>query len=213
MAATLTDFAWADICAAGGLTPDAEARAALSAFLFEEYPAFAYDREGVARKRKRSERMLKHLAAIAELYRQALLPDLSPDQFQAIVAAADDIRIEAELWSIKMLQKRASSEWLAARAIQRANARRKSPQRELLYHRLCGVWLDHFGANALSYSVPSLGGSPHGPLIAFMLAAIRQVVPEDALPDAETVRDAIDRERAERERAKQLNLFLRLRGY
>ena len=187
MAATVSDEAWAEICAAAGRTPDAEARATLSKILFDEYPAYFYDRERVARARKRAERMLKHLGAFAEDHRA---------QFTRI----DDIKTERDLFYIQRLQWRAGAVWGAARAIQRE----KNNQRKQLYHRLCDVWLDHFGARALSYSVPSLGGPPRGPLIAFMLAAMRQIMPEDALPSPETVRDAIDRERRERESAKQL---------
>ena len=162
--------------------------------------------------------MLKHLAAFAELYQQALLPDLPLDQFQAILTGyaspfVDDVRTKDELSCIKMLRQRPESEWLGARAKQRAHQGKRNVQREWLYHRLCTVWLDHFGANALTYSVPSLGGKPYGPLIAFMLAVIRQIVSEEKLPSPETVRDAIDRERRDRERSKQLNFFLRLRGY
>jgi len=58
--------------------------------------------------------------------------------------------------------------------------------------------------------VPSLGGSPQGPLIAFMLAAMRQVMPEP--PSPETIRNGIDRVRRERENAKQLWFALFERG-
>ena len=78
-------------------------------------------------------------------------------------------------------------------------------QREWLYHRLCTVWLDHFHAPGLTYSVPSRGGPPYGPLIAFILAAAGLVMPE--LPSPKTVRDAINRERIERENAKQLSFY------
>jgi hypothetical protein len=196
VAAALTDSAWADICAAAGRTPDAEARAELSAILFDEYPAFAYDRARVAKALRRGGRMLKHLGAFA-LDHRAQFP------------RADDIKTERDLFYIQRLYWRAEAVWIIARALRRANAGHRNTQREWLYHRLCGVWLDHFGARSLSYSVPSLGGPPYGPLIAFMLAAIRQVVSEEALPSPETVRDAIDRDRRERENAKQLVLRLR----
>jgi hypothetical protein len=119
----------------------------------------------------------------------------------------DDVKSECDLWCLKILRRRTEATWLGARAIRRANAGRKSVQREWLYHRLCTAWLDHFHAPDLRYSRPAKGGEPYGPLIAFMIAAIRQIMPEDA-PSAETVRDAIDRERRERDNVKQLTLPL-----
>jgi hypothetical protein len=215
VAAALGDEAWAKICEAAGLTPDDEARAALATLLFEEHPAFAYDRARWATASKRAERMLKRLAEFAELYRQAWLPHLPADQFQAILAghasALTDVRTEADLYWLAMLRRRPEATWLAAAAIRRANRGQKNQQREWLYHRLCTVWLDYFHAPELSYSRPSRGGPPHGPLVAFMLAAVRQITPEDALPSPETLRDAIDRERRERENARQLVLQLRKR--
>src|SRR5262245_46376049 len=149
MAASLTNQAWADICAAAGRTPADEARAEVEAVLFVEYPAFTFDRERVIAAQERAERMLKHLDAFAELYWQAWLPDLPADQFQAVLAGlasvyADDIKTQAHFWSIQMLRRRALSVWLYGSAIRRANARHSSVQREMLYHRLCTVWLDHF---------------------------------------------------------------------
>jgi hypothetical protein len=211
VADVLTDQAWADFCAAAKRTPDAEARAVLSALLYEEYPAFHYDRKRVAAILRQSEQMLKHLDAFAELYQQAWRPHLPGDQFKAILEGradaffADDKDTERDLWSIATLRRRRPEAlWLAARAIRRANKGRKNVQHEWLYHRLCGIWLDHFRANDLTYTVPPLGGPPQGELIAFVLAVAREVMPK--LPSAETVRDAIDRERIERENAKQLYL-------
>src|SRR5262249_7609564 len=73
-AAALSDEAWARICAAAGkhkppLIPDAGTRERLSTILFEEYPAFHYDRERVAAALRRSERMLKNLKRLADDYR------------------------------------------------------------------------------------------------------------------------------------------------
>lgn len=89
---SLSDEAWAGICAAAGPKhppddgaaasiliqgePASSVRAAVSAILLEEYPVFAYDRERVDQARKRSRRMLKLLA---ELYRQTYLQDFSVD--------------------------------------------------------------------------------------------------------------------------------------
>jgi hypothetical protein len=190
----LSDEAWADICAAARRTPGVEARAALSAILFDEYPAFAYNRQHVAETLKRSQRMLKHLGAFLADYRAQFPTD-------------DDVRTEPDLWCIEALRRRAEAAWLAAHAIRRAHAGHKNVQREWLYYRLCSVWIDYFDG-ALVYSRPSRGGPPHGPLINFMLAAIRQVVSEDDLPGSETVRNAIDDERRGRERMQQLILRL-----
>lgn len=216
MAAALSDEAWAKICKAARLTPDDEARSALATLLFEEYPTFAYDRERVKAKFLRSERMLKHLAEFAELYRQAWLPDLPVDQFQAILmgraSVITDVRTEADLWWIKMLWRRPEHDWLYADAIRRANKGQKNRQREWLYHRLCGIWLDHFHANDLTVTVPPWGGPPEGPLIEFMLAAMRQVIPRSELPKStETLRYAIDREREARARTAQYSLALQQR--
>jgi hypothetical protein len=224
VAAALSDKAWAETCKAAELTPDAKARSALATLLFEEYPAFAYDRERWATAYQRSERMLKQFAEFAELYRQAWVPHLSADEFQAIIAGRasplterrtagrasvfTDMRTEADLWCLKVLWQRPEATWLAARAIRHANKGRKSPQREWLYHRLCGIWLDHFNGQHLSFGRPGGGGKPKGPLIAFLLVAMRQVIAQQALPDPEALAEAIVRERQERERARQLHLFI-----
>jgi hypothetical protein len=190
----LSDQAWRDFCAAAvaaGLTPDAEARAFLSAVLFEEYPAFARmnDRARVAKGLRRAERMLKHLAAFADDYRAQPSPDV--------------VETEAHFWCMRLLRQYAEANWLGARVIRRANAGRKSVPREWLYHRLCSIWLDNFGGE-LTVRVPPLGGPPYGPLIDFILAAFRQVASADELPSPETVRDAIDREDRERKLLRQL---------
>jgi hypothetical protein len=216
VAAALSDEAWAKIRKAAGLTRDAEARAALATLLFEEYPAFAYDRARWATAYQRSERMLKYIAELAELYRQAWLPDLPVDQFQAILAGhasalKTDVRTEADLYWFKLLWRRPEHVWLGARAIRRANKGQKNQQREWLYHRLCGIWLDNFHANNLTVTIPPWGGPPEGPLIEFMLAAMRQIIPHSELPSTESLRRAIDRERKERANAAQLRLDLQQR--
>jgi hypothetical protein len=224
MVAALSDQAWADICAVAERTPDAETRERLSIILFKQYPTFAYDRERVKAALRLSELMLQHLGWFAELYRQVWLPHLPEDEVDAIFAGrasafvVDDKAIEQDCyskrqrqaierdcWAIAMLRQRAEAAWLTARAVRRANARRASVQHEWLYNQLCTVWLWDFDA-LLTYSVPSRGGPPYGPLIAFILAAAGLVMPEP--PSPETVRDAIDRERMERENARQLSLFL-----
>jgi hypothetical protein len=187
VAAALSDQAWAEICAAGGLTPDAEARAALAAVLFDEYPAFAYDRVRVATAYRRAARMLKHLNNFAANHR-------------AQFAQADDIMTERDLFYIERLRRRALSVWLAARAIRRANKGKRNVQHEWMCHRLCTVWLDYFHA-------PGLSITHGGPLVRFMLAALRQVIPQEKLPKPETVRAGIKRERDERDNAAQLYLF------
>jgi hypothetical protein len=212
VAATLSDQAWTSICAAARRTPDAEARAELSKILFDEYPGFSYHRERVAEAFKRSQRMLKQLDDFAELYRQSWLPKLPFDQFQAVLAGramvlTGDVKTEAHFYWLAQLRSRAEAEWLTARVMRAANARKANVQRAWLYHQLCSVWRDHFEGD-LTYTVPPLGGPPHGQLIDFIVAAFRQVVSVDALPAAETVRDAIDREKRERENLRQLVLKL-----
>ena len=202
MAAALSDEAWAKICAAAEHTPDAGTRGRLSTILFEEYPAFHYDREGVERALKRSTRMLKNLDKFAADYCAAFAPT---DQAARADAVTNTVRITPDLWAIEGLQKQVLGLWWYARVIRRANARRASVQREWLYHRLCTIWLDHFHTPKLTYNRPARGGDPYGPLIDFILAAMRQIVPK--LPDPETVADAIDRERIERENAKQLSFY------
>jgi hypothetical protein len=233
VAGALSDQAWKAICAAAG---HAGTRERLATILFEEYPAFHYDRKRVATDLKRSEHMLKHLDAFAELYRQTFLPQLPADHLfikikiknkrtgrwtekpmaQPILTGgasvlASDVRTVRDFGSIAGLWQRAEAVWLTARAIRRAHRGHRNVQQEWLYNQLCAVWLWDFHANELTYSVPSWGGPPYGPLIAFMLAAIRQVVSEEELPSPYALRDAILRERDERERARQLGLFLQER--
>jgi hypothetical protein len=227
---SLSDEAWAAICAAAGRKhppddetaasilirgePASSARAAVSAILFEEYPAFAYDREHIAQARERSRRMLKLLAELAELYRQTYLPDLPVDELKAILTGraqpwiVDDLKTERDLRGIALLRRRPEALWLVACAIRRAHAHKKSVQWEWLIHRLCGVWLDCFHGE-LTFTVPPLGGAPRGPAIEFLRAAISQVEPE---PSPATVRDGMRRERAERENARQMALDLRRRS-
>ena len=72
--ATLTDAAWAEICAAAKHASDAEARVVLSAILFNDYPGFTYDRARVAAAAKRARRMLKNFAAFEADYRAQFAP-------------------------------------------------------------------------------------------------------------------------------------------
>ena len=175
----------------------------LSAVLFEEYPVFAYNREHVAMRNKRAERMLRHLDAFAELYRQAWRPHLPADEFEAILAGraeafiADNVKTERDLWSIARLRQRTEAVLLYTDIIRYANARNQSTQRAMLYHRLFTVWLDHFHAAQLTYSRQAT--EPSGPLVDFILTAMRQIMPEDGLPSREAVRDNIDDERRGRE--------------
>jgi len=201
VADALSDQAWADICAAAERTPDAGTRERLSTILFKEYPVFHYDRERVARAFKNSTRMLKCLAAFETAYQTEFT---LVDEAARADAVTNTVRVTPDLWAIEGLRKQALGLWLYARAIRRANARRANVQHEWLYDRLCAVWLYDFHA-PLNYSVPSRGGPPYGPLIAFILAAAGLVMPEP--PSPETVRDAIDRERMERENARQLGFY------
>jgi hypothetical protein len=208
MTDALSDQAWVDICAAAGRTPDAGTRERLSTILFEEYPAFRYDRERVAVAYRRAERMLNHLNDFARDYCAEFAPS---DDAAHADAVTNTVRITPDLWAIEGLHRQALGLWLNARAIRRAHRGHQNVQREWLYNQLCTVWLWDFHANELTFSVPSWGGAPYGPLIDFMLAAIRQVVSEEELPSPYALRDAILRERDERERASQLGLFLRER--
>jgi len=207
VADALSDEAWARICAAAGqhkppLTPDTETRERLSTILFEEYPAFHYDRERVARAFKNSKRMLKCLAAFEAAYRTEFS---LVDEAARAGAMTNTVRVTPDLWAIEGLRKQALGLWLYARIIRGAHARRANVQREWLYNQLCTVWLNHFHAPELKYSRPGKGGNPYGPLIGFILAAAGLVMPE--LPAPETVADAIDREDIERENAKQLSFY------
>jgi hypothetical protein len=76
MPPALTKTAWAKICAAAGRKPaaEAEARATLSRILYDEYPAFAYNRERVAKDIECAQQKLKQIDAFAKLYRQTFLP-------------------------------------------------------------------------------------------------------------------------------------------
>ena len=218
---TLPEQVWADICAAAeraGLTPEPEARPVLSRILFEEYPAFVYDRERVATALRESEQLLKRLAAFAKLYRQRWCPGLPEDEFEAILDGRaepfvpDNRKTEHDLWSIARLRRRPLGLWLAARAVRHANARKADTQREWLISRLCSVWIDHFNGQHLGVNRPSQGGKPGGPLIDYLLATMRSVISDHALPDPETLDDAITRERRERENARQFQLDLRALG-
>jgi hypothetical protein len=195
VARTLTDKAWADICAAAGPhRPDAEARAVLSAVLFEEYPAFAYNRERVAMRNKRAKRMLRSLDAFAADYCAEFKPT---DDATRAGAVTNTVRIKPDLWCIEKLRQRVEAVLLYTEVIRRANARQQSTQRAMLYYRLFTVWLNHFHAAQLSYSRQA--GEPSGPLVEFILRAMRQIMSEDVLPSREAVRDNIDDELRGRE--------------
>jgi hypothetical protein len=199
VAGALGDEAWADICAAAGRTPvaEAEARAVLSKILFDDYPAFSYKRADVAAAIKRAKRMLKHLVAYEADYRV---------QFKPVDDAVrtDDlkIRIRPDLWCLEGLRRRPAALLLVANTLKHANEGRRNVQRALLYHWLCSVWLDHFHAPDLSYETGHRR-PPSGPLIEFILMAMRQIIPEDALPARKTVGDNIDRETEERANLKR----------
>jgi hypothetical protein len=195
VAGPLSDQAWADICtAAGQHRPDAEARAVLSVVLFEEYPAFAYDRERTAMRNERAERMLKHLDAFTADYCAEFKPT---DDATRADAVTNTVRIKPDLWCIEKLRRRAEAVLLYTNIIRHANARQQSVQRAMLYHRLFTVWLDHFHAAELTYTRKA--GEPSGPLVEFILTAMRQIMPEDKLPSREAMRDNIDDERRGRE--------------
>ena len=243
MAAALTDEAWAEICKAGlrhkaRLTPDPDARAELDAILFVEFPVLARrDRKTVQAALRRSKAMLRHLNAFAEAYRQAWLPHLPVDEFQAIltgraVASFDNGKTGADLWGMQMLRRRPEASWLADSVLWRAMGwrkpvagrktleGRKNAYRQWLVSRLCGVWLNwfrtadgrHLSYEYLTITRPTLGGLPEGPLIEFLTVAIGQVMPGE-VPDPETLHYAIERERKEHGDAAQLKLQLPAGGW
>src|SRR5262249_14286104 len=176
VARTLTDQAWADICAAAGPhCPDAEARALLSTVLFEEYPVFAYDRKRVAMRNERAKRMLRNLDAFVADYCTEF--ELT-DDFTRADAVANTVLIRPDLWCIEKLRRRAEAVLLYTEVIRRANARRQSNQRAMLYHRLFTAWLDHFDRATLTYSRIKADAPLSGPLVEFILTAMRQILPE-----------------------------------
>ncbi len=63
----------------------------------------------------------------------------------------------------------------------------------MLYHWLCELWLDHFEGPELPPAGPL-----RTPLVNFMLAAMRLVMPKGDLPKPDTVRAAIEAAEAER---------------
>jgi hypothetical protein len=171
MPSTLTNTAWAKICAAAERRPAAaaEARATLSKLLLDEYLAFAYDGERVARERAQAEQMLKQLDAFAKLYRRTFLSGLPADQFDAILtgyaslAATGKVKDARDLWGIAGIRRRALSKLQSALVQQEANRRQKSEQHAWLYHWLCEIWLDYLDGHAgNAESLPPAQRGPRG---------------------------------------------------
>jgi hypothetical protein len=188
----LSDVVWREICTAAlPFTPGPEARAQVTACLFEEYPNLAYDRERVARALRVWGPVLRRLGTLIETYRQ-------------MPAVSEDIVQERDLFYLEHLHRRALSQVLGLQALRRANRGQQNPQQAWLITRLCSIWSFDFGGE-LGFAVPSLGGPPAGPLISFLRVAMRQVVPE---PSPHTLRRAIEREHDAREAAKQWGYFL-----
>jgi hypothetical protein len=200
----LTDEAWADLCAAAKrhkppLTPDAEARAKMAAVLFDWYPAFAYDPARAELALALSERMLGHINAFAGLYHQAWLSHLPVEDFRRLLSVPaslfpDNVQTGFHLLGMRRLRSYVEANVLYYRIIRSANARNASVQREMLYHWLCDIWLENFGALRLK----------RGALIAFMLAAMKPILAPGALPSRGALSDAIKRERKQRENVAQL---------
>jgi hypothetical protein len=201
----LTDAAWADICAAAEPhVPDAEARGLLAKALFEDYPGFTYNRERAKADIARAERMLAGLAVLEADHREQFpIEAWKPDQDYEVWRYFNS-RKEVGLRCIEYLRGQAENVLVGLRVVQGANIARRNEQRASLYAWLCGIWLDHFGG-ALVYD--RHGGEffdkPGGPLVGFILAAMRQVMPKDALPSHEAIRDNIDRNRHEYEVARR----------
>jgi hypothetical protein len=185
----LTNTAWTKICAAAKPhTPDADARAVLSKVLFESYPAFAYDRERVATDAKRAERMLKHLDAFEADYRVQFPSGVWKTDRNYEIKRNIANKTERDLLCLEGLRRRTEDVLLVAHTLQDANAARRNEQHAMLYHWLCEVWLSYFEPE-----LPNVG-PPRTPLVNFMLAAMRLVMPKRELPQPDTVRDAIDRQ-------------------
>jgi hypothetical protein len=215
MAGALTDEAWAEICAAAKrhdppLTPDADTRAEISAVLFYEYANMRIPRERMAKivAKGAAPSMLRAIDKFAAKYRQLWQPHRSVEEFRANVegfaSPLADPRTQAHIFGMKILRRFVLANLEASKFIRAAYPKNMRSEREWLYFRLCKIWLDHFHAPYLTYTVPSLGGPPCGPLIEFLQAAMRQVMPE---PSPETLRDAIDRVGADIEHNKQEVLF------
>lgn len=233
----LTDQEWLEIREAARLSSDDDARAEMDACLFVLYPGMIYNRDRVAASLRRWTRMLKHSHAFATLYWQDRLPDLLRDEYEAIIERnacfwvprkrkrePDDVTTEREpedvtteydpprdvtterdVHYIVTLRTRALAHLDACRALRRANRGKEDPQQVCLISWLCGIWLNYFHAPDLTFTVPPLGGEPRGPLIDFLRAAMGKVM---TAPSPHTLRRAIERERAEREKAKQYRLDL-----
>jgi hypothetical protein len=208
-ATELTNTAWRAICAAAERKPKAEAaaRAALSKVLFKDYPGYAYNPAAAA---EQAERMLQYLDAFAELY--AKTNHISADDLKAILEnraeafipnraeafTPNDVENERALWWIARLRRRTETMLNTARNLQGvARTPRQTEQRAMLYHWLCGVWLDYFEGPELPPAGPACT-----PLVNFMLAAMRLVVPRHELPKPATVRANIERERGDRDPAR-----------
>jgi hypothetical protein len=195
MPGALDDQAWADICAAAAKhVPDAEARAEMSACLFVEYSAMGAvvsDRAHVKAMHDRAQKIGNEAAKLAASIRQQMAARRRPP------ASEDHDPLWRDLRHVNVVFQSAKRQMLGYRAIRRANKGRKDEMREWLISRLCGIWLDHFHAPKLAYS-RNRRGQPGGPLIRFMLAAMRQIMRD--LPSPETMGDAIDRERCDRKR-------------
>jgi hypothetical protein len=201
-----TTTEWRKICAEAGRKPEteAEARAALSQVLFNDYPT--YDRERIAAIVERAERMLEQLAAFEADYRVQFPSGVwKTDQDYEIKRHIAN-RNERGLRWLEDLRGRTATVLDEARRQQRANARRRNTRQEMLYHSLCGVWLDYFEGPELPPP-----GSARTPLVNFVLAAMRLVVPRRELPKPDTVRDNIERERLARERSRRIAERVRLR--
>jgi hypothetical protein len=191
----LTTTRWRKLCDAAGRKPDAdaEARATLAAIL-DEYPPELYDHKREEVRRQRLKRMVTDLAAFESDYRAVFKPTED-----AVLTTDVKIRIRPDLWCLEGLRRRTELALLAAHARQRQNTRHRNAQHAMLYFRLCQLWLDHFQPGS---ELPPAGRFCT-PLVDFILAAMRLVVPTSELPQRdETVRDAIERERTERANLK-----------
>jgi hypothetical protein len=190
-----------------GRAPDDEAatRAALSAILCVEYPAFAYDAKRVAQTLARAKRMLRLLATLEANHRAQFA---GAGLLGGPPSRLTDMATERDVAAIEAMRLRWETMLAGMEMLRSAHKGRRKVQHDSLMHRLCGVWLDHFHGE-LRAIVPALGGPPTGPCIEFLCAAISLVAPDFTSPA--TIRDSMYRERDGRKRARQMSLDLRAR--
>ena len=198
MPSPLTTTRWRRVCAAAERdpTPEPEARATLAAILSDEHPSKPYDRARTLATISRAERMLGNLAAFEADYRVEFPSGVWKTNRDYEIKRNFANKTKRDLLCLEGLRRRTEVVLLLARTRQR----NRHQQHGMLYFRLCQLWIDHFQPGL---ELPSPGRFCT-PLVNFILAAMRLVVAASELPQPETVRDAIKRERTERGNVKAL---------